>query len=170
MSTPARWEYFRVLRIRYRLATSKKQRTEIIEDAQQNTGLHRKSLIRALRQPRHPEGGPPRWGRPRKYSAGCLELLKKLYRGSDYLCSDKLQAMIPTLLSQWKGPIDVVVRTEVTSISAASIDRYLRQYRGIERRRINTRTRPGSRLFRKRIPLKILGNIAPRPGYLQVEI
>jgi hypothetical protein len=96
-------------------------------------------------------------------------MLKRLYRRSDYLCSDKLQAIIPTLLSQWRGPIDVDVIRELNSISAASIDRYLRQYRGIERRRINTRTRPGSRLFKKRIPLKTLGNIAPRPGYLQAD-
>jgi hypothetical protein len=169
MSTPARWEYFRVLRERYRLTTSKKQRTEIVVEAIQNTGLHRKSVIRALRQARNPEGGPPRWGRPKKFSQACFELLKKLYRASDYHCSDKLKEMIPTLLSQWKGPLDVAVREEVTLISAASIDRYLRQYRGIERRRINTRTRPGSRLFRKRIPLKSLGNIAPRPGFLQAD-
>jgi len=169
MSTPARWEYFRVLRERYRKAVSKNQRSQIIDEAVANSGLHRKSVIRALREARHPEGGPPRWGRPRKYSSGCLEMLKRLYRASDYLCSDKLKALIPTLLSQWHGPVDVIVLAELQMISAASIDRYLRQYRGIERRRRNTRTRPGSRLFKKRIPLKSLGNIAPRPGYLQAD-
>ena len=169
MSTPARWEYFRVLRERYRKETSKSQRTKIIDEGVANSGLHRKSVIRALREARHPDGGPPRWGRPRKYSAACLEMLKRLYRVSDYQCSDKFKAMIPTLLSQWRGPVDVAVLIELAAISAASIDRYLRQYRGIERRRRNTRTRPGSRLFKKRIPLKSLGTIAPRPGYLQAD-
>src|SRR5580704_3244292 len=113
MSTSARWEYFRVLRERYRLATSKRQRSEIITEAVANSGLHRKSVIRALRRPRHPDGGPPRWGRPRKYSAGCLEMLKRLYRASDYQCSDKFKSMIPTLLSQWRGPVDVAVLVEL---------------------------------------------------------
>lgn len=170
MSTTARWEYFRVLRERYRATTSKRQRSELIDEAVKNSGLHRKSVIRALHQARHPEGGPPRWGRPRKYSAACLELLKRLYRASDYQCSDKLKSMIPTLLSQWRAPVgDVRVLAEVLQISPSSIDRYLRQYRGIERRRRNTRTRPGSRLFKARIPLKSLGTIAPRPGYLQAD-
>jgi hypothetical protein len=170
MSVATRQGYFVVLRERYREAQSKKQRTLIIEEAMTNTGLHRKSVIRALRAKRNHEGGPPALGRPRKYSNACLEWLKRFYRASEYACSDKLKFMIPTLLSQWRGPIaDTTVIAELQSISAASIDRYLRQYRGIERRRWNSRTRPGSKLFKKMIPLKSLGIMAPRPGYLQTD-
>ena len=169
MSARARWEYFGVLRDRYQQAESKDRRSQIIDEAVSNTGLHRKSVIRALREPRNPEGGRPRWGRPRKYSEGCLDALKRLYRASDYQCSDKLKAMIPMLLSQINRPMDVAVLEELNRISPASIDRYLREYRGIERRRCNSRTRPGSQLFKQRIPLKSLGNIAPRPGYLQAD-
>jgi hypothetical protein len=158
-----------VLRERYQMATSKTQRSLIIEEAVLNTGMHRKSVIRALTGRRSMDGGPPRVGRPRKYSANCVELLKRFYRASEYQCSDKLKAMFEILLSQWRGPLDVDVIQELMAMSPASIDRYLRQYRNIERRRINTRTRPGSRLFKKRIPLKSLGNIAPRPGYLQAD-
>ena len=167
MSTRSRQEYFAVLRERYRSAESKTQRSEVIDEAVANTGLHRKSVIRALRQKRNPDGGPPRLGRPRKYSKTCVEWLKRLYRASEYACSDKLKAMMPILFSQWKGPIDVEIIAEVQAMSPASIDRYLRQYRGIERRRWNSRTRPGSRLFKTLIPLKSLGLSAPRPGYLQ---
>lgn len=167
MSTPTRREYFHILRERYQVAASKTERTAIIEEALRNSGLHRKSVIRALIRPRNPEGGPPNLGRPKAYSRPCIELLKRLYRASDYVCSDRLKAMFPVLLSQMKGPTDVQTIQELLKISPASIDRYLRQYRGIERRRWNSRTRPGSRLFKKLIPLKSLGTIAPRPGYLQ---
>jgi hypothetical protein len=167
MSAPSRQEYFCVLRERYRKAESKSQQSQIIDEAVSNTGLHRKSVIRALRAKRNPEGGPPQLGRPKKYSKACVELLKRLYRASEYVCSDKLKAMFCILLEQQKTPTDVAVIEELMRMSPASIDRYLRQYRGIERRRWNSRTRPGSRLFKKMIPLKSLGTTAPRPGYLQ---
>jgi hypothetical protein len=167
MSAKSKQEYFLVLRERYRESTSKSERTLIIEEAILNTGLHRKSVIRALNRVRSRDGGVPKLGRRKKYSGACEALLKKFYRASEYQCSDKLKAMIPILLSQWRAPLDVGILQELQKMSPASIDRYLSQYRNMERRRINTRTRPGSRLFKKIIPLKSLGNIAPRPGHLQ---
>jgi hypothetical protein len=93
-----------------------------------------------------------------------------MYRASDYCCSDKLKTMIPILLSQWRGPVDdAVVIEELLRMSPASMDRYLRQYRGIERRRLNSGTRPGSLKFKQMIPLKSLGLAAPRPGYTQAD-
>jgi hypothetical protein len=167
MSAPTKREYFQILRERYRKLVSKSERTVLIDEAVKSSGLHRKSVIRALTQTRNPEGGPAQLGRPRAYSKPCIELLKRLYRASDYICSDRLKAMFPILLSQLKGPVDAEILQELLKMSPASIDRYLRQYRGIERRRWNSRTRPGSRLFKKLIPLKSLGTTALRPGYLQ---
>lgn len=169
MSTRTKQEYFQILRERYQDLLSKIERTRLIDEAVLNSGLHRKSIIRALSRARAPDGGPPKLGRRKKYSARCIELLKRLYRASDYICSDKLKVMFPVLLSQQKGVIDVELIQELLQISPASIDRYLRQYRGIERRRWNSRTRPGSRLFKKQIPLKSLGTTALRPGYLQAD-
>lgn len=170
MSTQTRQGYFQILRERYRQAASKTERSLIIQEAVINTGLHRKSIIRALNARRNPEGGPPNLGRPRRYSSACIEWLKRFYRAGEYPCSDKLKSMIPILLSQWRGPIATAeVIAELNAISPASIDRYLRQYRGIERRRWNSRTRPGSRLFKKLVPLKMLGNTARQPGYLQSD-
>jgi hypothetical protein len=77
--------------------------------------------------------------------------------------------MIPMLLAQRRVPVDASVVEELRSISPASIDRYLRQYRSIERRRGNTLTRPGSRIYRQLVPLKSLGNVAPSVGYLQAD-
>jgi hypothetical protein len=142
----------------------------VIEEAVSNTALHRKSVIRALRARRNPENEPPKLGRPRQYSAACTALLKRLYRASEYVCSDKLRSMFPLLVSQWRGPlVDLVVIQELMRMSPASIDRYLKKYRSLERRRLNSRTRPGSRLFKKMIPLRALGNIAPRAGYCQAD-
>lgn len=169
MSTRTKQDYFVILRERYRKAESKSQRSQIIEEAVSNTGLHRKSVIRSLGAKRNPDGGPPRLGRPKGYSPACTEWLKRFCRKSEYVCSDKLKIMIPTLIAQWRGPVDVEVIEELYRISPASIDRYLRQYRGMERRRRNTGTRPGSLAFKQQIPLKSIGTTALRPGYLQAD-
>lgn len=169
MSVRTKQEYFLILRERYQKAASKKERSLIVTEACVTSGLHRKSAIRALNQIPKNKIKIVTLGRPKKYSAGCTELLKKLYRASDAQCSDKLKVMMPVLFSQLRSPVDVIHREEVLQMSSASIDRYLKLYRSQDRRRRNSGTRPGSKLFKKMIPLKSLGNIAPRPGFLQAD-
>lgn len=168
MSTRSKQEYFAVLRERYREAASKLDRTRVINEAVSNTGLHRKSVIRALNSvPATPE--LPKLGRPRKYSGPCFEALKRFYRASEYLCVDKLKAMLPVLIEQSDWGLSDELRSELKMMSPASMDRYLGPYRKIERRRRNSSTRPGSRLFRTLIPLKSLTLVSPRCGYLEAD-
>lgn len=167
MSTKSRVEYFRVLAERYRNLLSKKQRSEIINEACINTGLHRKSVIRAINQVIHCIAPVRRPGRPRKYSEGCIFALKRLYRESEYQCSGKLHAMIPILLKQYQMQLSEEILKEIQRISPATIDRYLKKYRGLQSVKSRTHTRPGSRIFKRKIPLKNLTNIAQTPGILE---
>jgi len=175
MSTRSRQDYFVVLRSRYQKTASKKERSRLINEAIENTGLHRKSLIRALNngpalalsEDSRPPAAP--LGRKRKYSVECLEALKKLYRASEYQCSDKLKYMIPVLLKQGKFPWEEALLLELVSISPASIDRYLRSFRSTERRRRNSGTRPGSQIFKRLIPIKCLDVVSSRCGYLEAD-
>lgn len=168
MSTLSRQEYFSVLRERYQAATSKFDRSVIIVEAITNTGLHRKSVIRVLNTiPR--EEGLPRLGRKKKYTFACTEILKKLYRASEYLCADKLKMMIPVLIEQRDLGLSDSLKAEILAISPASIDRYLRSYRNLERRKRNSGTRPGSMIFKRLIPIKCLTLVSPACGYLQAD-
>lgn len=169
MGTRTKQEYFAILRERYRIATSKSERSKVIDEAIENTGLHRKSAIRALNQAVGDREGLPKLGRPEKYSHECQAVLKKLYRASEYQCSDKLKVMIPILLSQFDLGLSPEVLAELVEISPATIDRYLAEFRAIDRRRRNSTTRPGSLLFKKLIPLKCLTLVSPRAGYLEAD-
>lgn len=165
MSTELKREYLEILRSRYR-AASRKNRSQIIDELIANTGFHRKSAIRSLRQGLRAKR--PGWGRPKRYSDSCVYALRKIWRASEQMCSKKLVR----LMSAWLGKCPEIpseVKTELLRMSASSIDRYLRKYRAIEQRKRHTGTRPGSRLFRQIIPLKSLGNIAPCAGYLEVD-
>ena len=162
-----------VLREGYQKATSKKERSQLIDEAIKNTGLHRKSAIRALNHGQiltSSNGSKgvelPKFGRKAEYSDECLEALKKLYRASEYLCSDKLKHMIPILLEQGQFAWDDSVRKKLLKISPASIDRHLKSFRSLERRRKNSGTRPGSQIFKRLIPIKNLDVISSRCGYL----
>jgi hypothetical protein len=167
MSTPSRFEYFRVLAERYRKESSKKQRGLLIDEGCLNTGMHRKSVIRALLKAEHEVIATARPGRPRKYSEGAQFALKRLYRESEYVCSGKLRAMIPILLEQLQLKLPENVLQELRQISPASMDRYLKKYRNLQSKKGRTLTRRGSRLFRRMIPLKSLSNIARSPGVLE---
>ena len=168
MSTRSKQEYFAVLRERYRSSASKTERTKVIDEAIANTGLHRKSVIRALNaEVLTPE--IPRLGRPRLYSGECFELLKRFYRATEYLCADKLKAMLPVLMAEADWEMSEELKKKLGEMSPASMDRYLGPYRKIERRRRNSSTRPGSRLFKKLVPLKSLTLVSPRCGYLEAD-
>lgn len=175
MSTRSRQEYLAVMRERYQKLASKKERSRLIDEVIQTTNLHRKSAIRALKGESSLTGKdierPPlaRLGRRKKYTLECLEALKKLYRASDYQCSDKLKYMIPTLLNHGKFDWLEGLQKELLAISPASIDRYLKPFRSTERRRRNSGTRPGSQIFKRLIPIKCLDVISSRCGYLEAD-
>lgn len=167
MSAKSRYEYFRVLAERYRNEPSKKGRSLLIDEGCINTRLHRKSVIRALGQSLRAIAPIPRPGRPRRYSEGSIFALKRLYRESEYQCSGKLHAMIPVLLQQYQMQLPEEVLEELQKISPASIDRYLKKYRGLQSVKSRTHTRPGSRIFKRMVPLKNLTNIAQTPGIIE---
>ena len=169
MSLNSRREYFRVLSERYQKEVSKKGRTQIVNEACQNTSLHRKSVLRALNRTLKEPFKSVRIGRPHKYLPATLEALKRLYRESEYQCSGKLRAMIPTLLSQLKLDLPAEVLKQLGQISTASIDRHLKKYKAQYSLKGRSHTRPGSKIFKKMIPLKNLSNIAQGPGTLEAD-
>lgn len=167
MSAQTRYEYFRVLGERYQKQSSKKERGRLIDEACLNTGLHRKSVIRAINKTRRSLSSSPKSGRPLKYTEGTLFALKRLYRESEYICSGKLHAMIPILIEQYQLQLPKEVIKQLKEISPASIDRHLKKYRAQQSIKARTHTRPGSKIFKKMIPLKNLSNLARGPGSLE---
>jgi hypothetical protein len=152
---------------RYQNLPSKKHRSKIVDEACVNTGFHRKSVIRLLNQALKTIAPFSRPGRPKKYSDGAIFALKRLYKESEYQCSGKLKIMIPVLLKQYQMQLPNEILEELQQISTASIDRYLKKYRGLQSVKSRTHTRPGSSIFKKIIPLKNLSNIAQTPGVLE---
>jgi hypothetical protein len=169
MSTSARQEFFRILVQRYQNEPSKKRRGSMVTEACLMTGLHRKSVIRALSQTIKLQGDIKKRGRPRGYSDRCIFLLKRFYRESDYQGSGKLKVMLPILIKQYSMQIPDDVLKELLKISTSSIERYLKKYRHLQAKAKRCHTRPGSKLFKRKIPLKDLSNVATQAGFVEAD-
>ena len=123
-----RQELIRAVGTRYRTATQG-QKTEILNEFVQLTQYHRKYALQLLGQdPDQVEIKPPRISR-RIYQEAAREALTLLWEASDRLCGKRLQPLLPVLVEAMEQhghlQLDPVVREQVLTVSAATIDRLL---------------------------------------------
>ncbi len=158
-------QYISLLRQSYQV-TSYENKKKIIKEVCTNLGWHPKSVIRALNRDelvlrKHP-------GRKRKYSAGAIIHLKKIWLEMDQICSKRLKAAFP----RWLRDYDVCsdnIKNELLMMGASTMDRYLKPYRAQIKRRNNTGTRPGSIKFKNRIPIKALDHNVRDVGVVEAD-
>ena len=165
-------EYLGAIRNRYNLG-DRKEKSRILDEAVQVTGLHRKALIRALRTPPRPTAGG-KVGRPRRYGLEAATALKTLWEASDRVCAKRLQPFLPELVEVLERhgelSLEPELKDQVSSMSAATIDRLLRPHRQPELRRPFSTTRPGS-LLKASIPIRTFAEWNEhRPGFLEIDL
>lgn len=165
-------EYAEAVRLRYWRA-SKKRKTEILNEFVTTSELHRKAAIRLLNR-RGTRPGRKRAGRPRLYDLEVMAALKTVWEAADRLCSRRLRPFLPELVSilKTKGEISMSGETEarLCRLSASTIDRITRRWRGRGPRRGLSTTRPGT-LLKNAISIKTFGEWEDtRPGFLEVDL
>ena len=116
-------EYVAAVRRRYR-AASKRSKGRLLDEICTTTGLHRKSVVRALGQP---TARPPRRrGRPGRYGPEVAAVLVPLWELSDRLCGKLLAPLLPDLLSALErhGELEdrLELRTALEALRPATID------------------------------------------------
>ena len=165
-------EYLDTIRPRY-IRASRRDKSRILDEAQKVTGLHRKALIRSLRDQPAPVS-PGRVGRPRRYGLAAATALRALWEASDRVCAKRLQPFIPELVGALERHGELVlapaVKEQVCAMSPATIDRLLRPHRQPELRRPFSTTKPGS-LLKSAIPLRTFAEWNEhRPGFLEIDL
>ena len=165
-------EYARAIRDRYWQA-NKEGKTKILDEFTKTTGLHRKAAIRLLNKETLSHSSKKR-GRPRKYSHEVVEVLKIAWEAEDRLCSKRLHPFLDDLVKILKKNGDIkitpAVETQLSQISASTIDRLLRPFRQQGYRHHFSTTRPGS-LLKKVIPIRTFADWQDnRPGFLEVDL
>lgn len=165
-------EYTAAVRGRYGWA-SREAKAKILDEFVQATGLHRKSAIRLLNRTQR-LGERKKRGRPRLYGPAVVEALQVVWEASDCLCSRRLQPFVPELVQvlEAKGELMVAedTRTQLSALSASTIDRITRRWRLGRTRRGMSTTKPGT-LLKEAIPIKTFSEWEDtRPGFVQADL
>jgi hypothetical protein len=150
------------------------ERGRILDEFVAVTGHHRKHAMRLLR------GGKPGDGREgrqrcRVYDAAVREALVVLWEASDRVCGKRLRALLPVLVEAMErhGHLQLApeVRTGVLAMSAATMDRALREVKETATGRKRRRHAPPSAAVRRSVPVRTFADWRdPAPGFFEADL
>ena len=159
------------IRDRYR-ASSKREKSRILDEFIAVTGHHRKHGIRLLGQVDDDEDAArPVRGR-RIYDEAVKEAVIVIWEAADRICGKRLKAAMPHLVESMERhghlALDPEVRDRLLAASAATLDRLLKPIRptaGSRRRRRRKRS------MGKRVPVRTYNDWnGPPPGFLEIDL
>ncbi|MDM7954721.1 MAG: transposase [Cyanobium sp. CZS 25K] len=154
----------------------------LLDELQQLTGYHRKSLLRSLNRQEPPKPGRSHAGaleRPhhrRRYGPEVLEALLPLWEASDRLCGKRLQALLPLLVASLERHghmnLEPDMREKVLSMSSATIDRLLSPIRKASGGNGWRRPPRAYSAVRRRVPVRTFKGWEDHhdPGWLEIDL
>jgi hypothetical protein len=153
--------------------SNRAERSQILNEFVAVTGFHRKHAARLLGGGQQSRRVGPRPNR-RIYDDAVREALIVLWEASDRICGKRLKPLIPTLVEAMErhGHLRLVpeVRAALLSISAATIDRALREIRVAAGGRSRRRTAP-SAAIRRSVPIRTFTDwLDPSPGFFEADL
>lgn len=151
----------------------KAEKTRTLDEFVAITGMHRKHAMRLLRSGPSCGASEARVGR-RIYDEAIREALVVVWEASDRICGKRLKALMPTLVEAMErhghlklGPD---IRAGLLAMSAATIDRSLREVREQAGGRRRRRTAPPSSI-RGSIPVRTYQDWDdPPPGFVEADL
>lgn len=154
--------------------SNRKEKAEIINQFSLVTGMHRKAVIRLIRQSvLARQGKAPclrlmkrRGRKPQFHEDELVKHLRKLWINCNQLCSKRMRASFEDWFKWYDCPDNV--KEKLLIISPSTIDRILKPYRAQYRRRKRSGTKPGT-LLKTLIPIKLLDRSIERPGFIQAD-
>lgn len=156
------------------LAALKPEKKVILDELVLHTEMHRKAVIRALRnlQLRDPwKTGPAKRGRKIIYGPGVNVALKELWEMSHQLCAERLAPIVSEYVkilkrdNLWKHS-DSVTKL-LLKMSLGTMKDRIAKFQKIKRRNRNTTTKPGN--LKILIPIRRGPWEKPLPGYGEID-
>ena len=149
------------------------ERGRILDEFTAVTGFHRKHAMRLLRGGQPSSDRQPRPGR-RIYDDAAREALIVIWEASDRICGKRLRPLVPILVEAMErhGHLQLApeVRVRLLAMSAATIDRALREVRGRAEGRGAARAAP-SAAIRRSVPVRTFdGWDDPPPGFVEADL
>jgi hypothetical protein len=149
------------------------ERGRILDEFTAITGFHRKHAMRLLREGQPNRRSGPRPGR-RVYDDATREALIVIWEASDRICGKRLRPLVPVLVEAMErhGHLQLApaVRISLLAMSAATIDRALRDVRQQAGRSMR-RKMPPSAAIRRSVPVRTFdGWDNPPPGFVEADL
>lgn len=172
MTMATKKELFREVLKRY-LKASHPQKKIILDELSSSSGLHRKSVIRALRreQNRDPWKESGRSGRPLWYGADVTAALKEVWEISGELCAERLKPMLPEYLkilirdNMWGH--NEAVTWKLKTMSIGTMKNRIAQFLRIKLGGGRSTTKPSD--LKEIIPIRRGPWENPEPGYGEID-
>jgi hypothetical protein len=174
LTVATRRELIEAVARRYHAGT-RAEKNQILDELIKVTGFHRKHALRVLKRGGASAGGLQLTVAPRArlYDEAVRQALVMTWEASDRLCGKRLKEALPALVDAMERhghlQLEAEVRSRLTAISAATIDRLLapvRQAGKAGRRRSGV----GS-LLRNAIAVRTFGDWKdPAPGYFEMDL
>lgn len=171
MSNKARREYLELMQERYRPG-SRKERSTLLDEMEQVTGLDRKTLIRLMgkrdlrRKPRSRERG-------RTYGLDVQYALGVIAESLDYICAERLHANLAWMAKHLARHGELHLRNDLLEqLSRISVSTIRRLLEGMHKDQYflpRPRPRPAKGIL-KGIPMKRLPWDETEPGYFEVDL
>jgi hypothetical protein len=171
MSHRSKKELLEVIRPRYLKAT-RKEKKQILDEFIAATGYHRKYAIRVLKH-RPKSKGLKKPGKQKVYGGDIIQALTTIWEICGRICSKRLKPFIPEMISVLERHHELIldehIKTQLLTISRATIDRCLKSARFDHRKGLST-TKPGT-LLKNAISVRIFTPWEDeRPGFFEVDL
>lgn len=170
MTLNERRKYLMRMRLRY-VQASRPERSRLLDEMEQVTELHRKSLIRLMKD------GPPcktrQRQRGRTYGHEVDDAIRVIAETQDYICAERLTpSLVPTaklLVTHGELVVSDQVLALLGRISVRTVKRILRRIRQDERRLPRRGPERAWQVLRE-IPAKRIPWNTTEPGHFEVDL
>jgi len=171
MTLDERRKYLKRMKPRY-LKAKRRERSQLISEMEQVTGLHRKSLTRLLHAASL-ERKKRQKPRERSYGAEVEEVIVLVWESLDYICAERLTPVLLPM-AQHLARFDAVklreeIEEQLKTISRATVSRILHRYRS-RRRRLPQKGAERANQVTKGVPMGRIPWNTTEPGHCEVDL
>ena len=172
MNINERRKYLKLIRSRY-VQSGRKERSQLLTEMGEVTGLKRKSLIRLMNLPSLERAPRKVRLKARRYGAAVAGVVRIVWESLDYVCAERLTpALLDTArqLAKWEElTLTPEVEEKLSSISRATVQRLLKRFQQDTPKLPRRKPQPPNRLLRD-VPMERLSWQTAVPGNFETDL
>ncbi|HET7522074.1 MAG TPA: DDE-type integrase/transposase/recombinase [Bacillales bacterium] len=171
MSFKSRQEYLETKRQQYWQASSREEKTKLLDEAVNTLGYQRKYLIGVLNSPTPIKPKKQRRSKPLKYREA-LPIIELVWEALDYPCAERLHPVLPATARRLERfqelTLSVRIEAQLEDISRATLGRYLGRLESPKAKRRLPASKPNS--LKSTVPIDRYDWDEDQPGALEIDL